>query len=276
MKKLLYAFSITLFLISCNKETSTTFYEVNTSSTIGGEIDVNGGIFEENSIVTLTATPSNKNYQNYIFTGWSGTISSTENPLSIIISENMSITANFRLEKIWEDEVYATIKPFDTKSYVEAFILDAKRYGLDLSRVDLENMDFEIREMEGFAYSRSSCYLDKVAITIQKNLWDYHNKKLFESEDIFIWMLGIVYHELGHDILGLAHLCAGGHIMTGNHQDPQGECTDRKENIYELKYNRKDSILNWQRSVKDMFTYNKQYFLYCNQQSSKGNNIIYN
>ncbi len=47
--------------------------------------------FYKNSMVTLTATPD----ENYIFTGWSGDINSTDNPVHITMNRSKSITANF-------------------------------------------------------------------------------------------------------------------------------------------------------------------------------------
>lgn len=272
MKKLLYAFSITLFLVSCNPDTPLTVYNLTTSTTIGGDVDVNGGIFEENSIVTLTATPSNKNYQNYIFTGWSGTISSIDNPLNIVVSSNTSITANFRLKNYWEDELYSQLNS-DPKSFVKVFIADAKRHGVDLSHVNLDTIEFEIKDMELVAYSAASCDPNNVRIAVKTGLWELH-KDMFNTEWKFRWLVGVIYHELGHDLLGLRHLCAGGHIMTGNHQSPQGECNGREENLYDLKYNNEDLVINWQRAVEDMFSGKGQVHIECNNNSSKGNNII--
>ena len=272
MKKLLYAFSITLFLVSCNPDTPLTVYNLTTSTTIGGDVDVNNGTFEENSIVTLTATPSNENYQNYIFTGWSGTISSTENPLNVIISENISITANFRLKNYWEDELYSQLNS-DPKSFVKVFIADAKRHGVDLSHVNLDTIEFEIKDMELVAYSAASCDPNNVRIAVKTGLWELH-KDMFNTEWKFRWLVGVIYHELGHDLLKLRHLCAGGHIMTGNHQSPQGECNGREENLYDLKYNNEDLVINWQRAVEDMFSGKGQVYRDCGNNSGKGNNII--
>lgn len=272
MKKLLYAFSITLFLVSCNPDTPLTVYNLTTSTTIGGDVDVNNGTFEENSIVTLTATPSNENYQNYIFTGWSGTISSTENPLNVIISENISITANFRLKNYWEDELYSQLNS-DPKSFVKVFIADAKRHGVDLSHVNLDTIEFEIKDMELVAYSAASCDPNNVRIAVKTGLWELH-KDMFNTEWKFRWLVGVIYHELGHDLLKLRHLCAGGHIMTGNHQSPQGECNGREENLYDLKYNNEDLVINWQRAVEDMFSGKGQVYRDCDNNSGKGNNII--
>lgn len=260
-----------IILASCSKEHLPNFYQISTSSSIGGEIDFKGGMLEEKSIITLTAISKNENYRNYVFLNWTGTISSTENPINIVVSNNMSITANFRLENYWEDELYSQ---FDSnpESFVKVFIADAKRHGVDLSNVNLDNIEIEIRENGLIAYSAASCDPNNVRIGIRKDLWELQ-KDMFNTEWKFRWLVGIIYHELGHDLLKLRHLCAGGHIMTGNHQSPQGECNGREENLYDLKYNNEDLVINWQRALDDMFSGKGQVYRECDN-SSKSEKII--
>ena len=50
-----------------------------------------GGEYLENSTVTLKATPA----EHYEFTGWTGDVTSDENPLTINVDGNKNITANF-------------------------------------------------------------------------------------------------------------------------------------------------------------------------------------
>lgn len=273
MKKLIYLLGIIIFLSSCSKESPLALYDVEVLTTEGGETNFNKIPIEENSVITLTATPKNENYKNYKFIGWTGSVSSTENPINVIVTENMSITANFRLEKIWENELYSKLKPFDARSFVEVFIADAKRHGVDLSNVNLDNIEFEIKKLNAVAYSLASCDPDNVRIAINEDLWKFNNE-IFTNELKFAWLVGVVYHELGHDLLSMSHLCAGGHIMTGNHQAPKGECNGREENLYDLRYNSEDSIINWQRAVEDMFIGRGQYYMNCNNSTSGKGNII--
>lgn len=274
MKDLPKIFLLIIFsLISCSKD-ELDVYEIEISSTEGGEVE---GLYLESEVlkgqsITLTAVPISENYQSYIFEGWSGTISSTENPINIVVSNNMSITANFRLENYWEDELYSQ---FDSnpESFVKVFIADAKRHGVDLSNVNLDNIEIEIRENGLTAYSAASCDPNNVRIGIRKDLWELQ-KDMFNTEWKFRWLVGVIYHELGHDLLKLRHLCAGGHIMTGNHQSPQGECNGREENLYDLKYNNEDLVINWQRAVEDMFSGKGQVYRDCDNNSSKGDDII--
>ena len=57
-----------------------------------GEGTIEGsGEYLENSTVALKATPA----EHYEFTGWTGDVNSTENPLTVTVNSNMTITANF-------------------------------------------------------------------------------------------------------------------------------------------------------------------------------------
>jgi uncharacterized repeat protein (TIGR02543 family) len=54
-------------------------------------VDPASGTFEEDTELTITATPAT----DYEFTGWSGDISSTENPLIVTLTSDLSIVAEF-------------------------------------------------------------------------------------------------------------------------------------------------------------------------------------
>lgn len=55
------------------------------------EFDPPGGVYEEGTVVTVRA----KKDFGYEFSGWSGDISDTKNPVSIVMNADKSITANF-------------------------------------------------------------------------------------------------------------------------------------------------------------------------------------
>jgi uncharacterized repeat protein (TIGR02543 family) len=63
------------------------------SPTMGGAVtlDPSGGVYAENTVVTLTAVPA----LDYTFTAWSGDLSSTANPVSITMTMDVSVTATF-------------------------------------------------------------------------------------------------------------------------------------------------------------------------------------
>ena len=63
-----------------------------TVNTIGqGSVTPNGGMYEEGTSVTLTATPAS----GWQFDGWSGDASGSNNPITIIMNGNKTVTATF-------------------------------------------------------------------------------------------------------------------------------------------------------------------------------------
>ena len=61
-----------------------------------GEGTIEGdGEYLENSTVTLKATPA----EHYEFTGWTGDVTSDENPLTITVNSDLTVTANFAEKK---------------------------------------------------------------------------------------------------------------------------------------------------------------------------------
>jgi len=84
--------------------------------------------------------------------------------------------------------------------------------------------------------------------------------------------LGVIYHELGHAVFGLDHLCESGHIMTGWHGARDGtECRGDKDvtnvsdliSIAHLEYDHENKIKSWKRAVEDMVTLENQFPYEC-------------
>ena len=90
-------FILFVFLLSCakdeNSETPSIFYDVEVISENGGSVDFSGGSFKSGSTITLTATPN----QGFIFSGWSN--GSTQNPLTLEVNSNQTISAQFSKER---------------------------------------------------------------------------------------------------------------------------------------------------------------------------------
>ena len=91
---------IVLLLVSCSKdspvETPTPQiikYTLSFSSGSGGSVSIPGGSYETGSSVSVTATPDSE----YVFINWSN--GSTQNPLSVTITSNQTLTANFEKRK---------------------------------------------------------------------------------------------------------------------------------------------------------------------------------
>ena len=86
-----------VFLLSCakdeNSETPSIFYDIEVISENGGSVDFSGGSFKSGSTITLTATPN----QGFIFSGWSN--GSTQNPLTLEVNSNQTISAQFSKER---------------------------------------------------------------------------------------------------------------------------------------------------------------------------------
>jgi hypothetical protein len=60
---------------------------------VNGSVDLNpaGGTYDYGTVVTLTATPN----ESYMFTEWTGDLTGEDNPDTITITANKSVTANF-------------------------------------------------------------------------------------------------------------------------------------------------------------------------------------
>lgn len=97
MKKVLFLL-LFLFLLGCSKEDSSAnntpnqiSFELSVSSSDGGSVDISGGTYNQNSEVTITATPA----PGYAFSGWSGNATGSANPLTVTMTGDKTITANF-------------------------------------------------------------------------------------------------------------------------------------------------------------------------------------
>ena len=77
------------------QETGVTYYTLTTSVSplVGGSVSLSpgGGTYPAGSQVTLTAMPAS----GYSFNNWGGDASGSQNPITIIMNSNKSITANF-------------------------------------------------------------------------------------------------------------------------------------------------------------------------------------
>lgn len=72
-------------------ETVTYSLTANASPSQGGSVDPSSGTFDEGEQVEVAATAAD----GWEFTGWSGDISSSENPLTFTINEDTDLTAEF-------------------------------------------------------------------------------------------------------------------------------------------------------------------------------------
>ena len=64
-----------------------------------GVVSPGSGDYATDSTVVFTAVPA----QNYEFADWEGDVTSTANPLSVVVNRNMSLTARFRARQFTDD-----------------------------------------------------------------------------------------------------------------------------------------------------------------------------
>ena len=95
MKKILFLIVLCLISINCSSEPEIPVYTLTVTAGDGGTVSQTGGSFEEGTSVTITATPN----PDYEFTGWSGGASGTDNPLTLVMTSDKSITASFAKKK---------------------------------------------------------------------------------------------------------------------------------------------------------------------------------
>jgi len=157
---------------------------------------------------------------------------------------------------VFSDPIYSAIDLFDPYSHLEAFKKDAARHGVDLSHLTREDMELtwepdSYTESRGYAFK--VCDPNKLGIGLRQTDWDERI-----VADLNEFRISLMWHEFGHAILGLQHLCQGGHIMSGRHQNPKviendSECDSKYITVNDLSFGHPDPYLNFQRAVKDMF-----------------------
>ena len=81
--------------ISATFKINTCTLSINTIGTGSGTVSLNppGGEYNSGTVVTLTATPA----ENSKFEGWSGDLSGTQNPATITMNGNKTVTATFNV-----------------------------------------------------------------------------------------------------------------------------------------------------------------------------------
>lgn len=87
----------TFFLISCDEESTPDFYTLTinvTPENAGTIIPSSSLTLFENEELSILAQST----EGYVFTGWTGSVTSSENPLTVTITENLDLTANFLIK----------------------------------------------------------------------------------------------------------------------------------------------------------------------------------
>ena len=82
--------------VTTSFDTSIPSYTVSVINPTGGSI-TGAGTYDSGSDATLTATADS----GYIFSSWGGDASGSVNPLSLSVSQDLNITANFTADDLW-------------------------------------------------------------------------------------------------------------------------------------------------------------------------------
>ena len=75
--------------------TSDRFFTVSIDPPLGGGVTPGSGLYLADSTIFFTATPQ----RDFTFVGWQGTINSTANPLIFKLTQNMNLSAQFKVTK---------------------------------------------------------------------------------------------------------------------------------------------------------------------------------
>ena len=98
MKKFIFGFVLSILFLSCGKESPVVSdpvikFTLTFNSGVGGSVSSLGGSYSQGKSVSITATPNSE----FVFVNWSN--GSTENPISITVNSNQTVTANFEKRK---------------------------------------------------------------------------------------------------------------------------------------------------------------------------------
>ena len=93
LKRILLVLPVLFLTLTCSDDDEPEKFILSVTITPdeGGTVSPDGGTFEDGTEVTLTGTPS----EGYIFKEWMGDLKSTENPVSVSMDTDMSITLVF-------------------------------------------------------------------------------------------------------------------------------------------------------------------------------------
>ena len=172
--------------------------------------------------IKLVANPSS----GFRFLGWDGpsvSVPKSSNPLVLEVDSDKQIKANF-LNSIdpdytdigfHADSIYSKIDPNNLLSYVDVFILDAERYGVDLTyaRDHCYNIVLEdFGSSSAAGWTNASCVDTQVRVELNKKIWEQNIQPLLDHpsgfyKDPYMFGFHLIWHELGHDILNLQHTC---------------------------------------------------------------------
>jgi len=180
-------------------------------------------------------------------------------------------TTTNEINTSWEtDEYYSRlVDPESTPNdYLEVFLDEAEAHGLyfrdKIERVIWAGYGTPGSRGDSTGWTGGACNDDLVCISVPDG--EDYNWGMMSLPHRLMFM----YHELGHDLLNLKHICEPGHHMTGwtTCMDLYGNTDKLRHNGEEinqnaLTYNNPDPVLDWKRATKDMFDGHKQELIQC-------------
>ena len=69
---------------------------VSSNPSVGGTTDLSSGTYEYNTHLTINAIPAD----GYVFSGWSGSVTGTANPINITMNSDKTVVANFKRQGV--------------------------------------------------------------------------------------------------------------------------------------------------------------------------------
>ena len=133
----------------------------------------------------------------------------------------------------FSDSIYKNIDPFDPISLREGFILDAQRNGLDISYLRDEEITLETVDWNYGAAYGSPCQTGVIKVYRE----DTYEPIIYPLQNSALW---VMFHEMGHSALNLAHNNISGDIMKGSSDFSLENLRDKTrrmfQNIEQISY----------------------------------------
>ncbi len=158
------------------------------------------------------------------------------------------------------ESIYSQIDQDNPKSYLEAFIKDAERYGIDLSHVNPDELITDFWYGPTDQWGRNVLAWGSITCSDTENKIGY-NYSSFKSDfltDNRYGKLYVMYHEFGHTVLGLKHTCAKNHIMTSGSSGDYSCNGDPVDNNIDLS-----NVEGFKKAVEHMFSGYNQFYYDC-------------
>ena len=230
-RTIFFTFLSFLLLVSCKQET---YFNITTSvqPSNGGSIIITppSGPVVEGTSVSFNASPKG----DYVFTGWSGSLSGTENPKTVTVTSDLNVIANFELktypltvsiegEGVVNERVISTKTEFGSGTVVELAATPSIGWSFDHWEGDLSGSDNPARITVSGARS--------VKAVFTKNKYSYNIKIIGPGVvDEYLIPKTKADFEYGTEIL-LKAIPSQGAVFKGWLGDVSGTETEQTVNI---------------------------------------------